>query len=447
MKTTYIKTSILSFVLVVSAVKTNAQEALQLSLDTVVAKAIANNWQIRKSEAQLGMAKANLMQANAAFLPNINISETFVNTTDPLNVFGFKLKQEIVTAADFNPALLNDPDAIDNFTTRIAVEQPILNFDAFAGRGAAASNKKASALNLQWTKNLIALKAKHLYFNLQLVNQQKTVLENAKTALAENYQITQHLYAEGLIQKVNLLEMELRMNGIETNILETENQLNDLNLQLSHFLGLDINTTIIPTDTIQDYSAINLEQTANKVSENRSDLRALSFQLQATNRMLTSSKMGFLPRLNAFGSYEWNEDKAFGTLANNYMIGAKLEWDIFKGGKNIGKFQKMKHQHNIMQISYDEKVSDSQLKLVKVKQQLKLSKKHIELSQLAVNQSEEAYRIKSDRYAEGLEKTADILAAESVMLDKKLSVLKSVNHYQQLIFNLELLLEQEITKQ
>ena len=45
-KSSYIKISILSLILVVFAVKTNAQEALQLSLDTVVAKAIANNWQI-----------------------------------------------------------------------------------------------------------------------------------------------------------------------------------------------------------------------------------------------------------------------------------------------------------------------------------------------------------------------------------------------------------------
>lgn len=445
-KSTYIKTSILIAFLVVAGLQTQAQNTIELSLDTVVAKALTNNWQVKKTAAQLGMAKADLMQANAAFLPNINISETFVNTTDPLNVFGFKLKQEIVTAADFNPALLNDPDAINNFTTRIAVEQPILNFDAFAGRGAAASSKKASELNLQWTKNLIALKAKSLYFNLQLATKQKDVLKNALVALQENHQVTQNFYNEGMIQKVNLLEMELQMNGIETTILETENQINEANLQLTHFLGIDMNTTIVPTDSIQDYTNVNIDQAASSVSENRSDLQALSFQLEATNRMLNSSKMGFLPRLNAFGSYEWNEDKVFGTLANNYMIGAKLEWDIFKGGKNIGKFQKMKHQQNIMQITYDEKLSDSQRKLVKVNQQLTLSKKHVELSQLAVAQAEEAYKIKSDRYTEGLEKTADILASESLLLNKKLTELKSVNYYQQLIFNLELLLEQEIIK-
>ena len=254
------------------------------------------------------------------------------------------------------------------------------------------------------------------------------------------------MHTEGLIQKVNLLDMDLRINGIETKLLETENQINTTGLQLSHFLGLDISTQIIPTDTIKDYTLINISTTNQDISTERSDIRALELQLKASNRMLSSSKMGFLPRLNAFGSYEWNEDRAFGTFANNYMLGARLEWDIFKGGKNIGKFQKMKHQHNLMQITYDEKISDSKRNLIKIKQQIDLSKKHVELSKKAVTQSIEAYKIKSDRYAEGLEKTADILMAENVMLNKQLMALKSINIYQQLIFNLELLLEQDLIK-
>ena len=423
-----------------------AQSTMPLSLDTAVSIALENNWQVKKIDAQLGMAKSDLMQANQAFLPNINISETFVTTTDPLNVFGIKLKQQVVTAADFNPNTLNNPDAINNFTTRISVEQPILNFDAFAGRGAASSTVKASELNLQWTRNLIALKTKSLYFNLQLATKQKEVLEKSLIALAENKKVTENLLEEGLIQKVNLMDMELRLNGIETKLLETENQLNVTTLQLSHFLGIDISTQIIPTDTIQDYTTINLETKAKNISTTRSDIQALEFQLKASNRMLNSSKMGFLPRLNAFGSYEWNEDRAFGTFANNYMLGARLEWDIFKGGKNIGKLQKMKHQHNLMQITYDEKISDSKRKLVKIKQQIDLSKKHVELSKKAVVLAEESYKIKSDRYTEGLEKTADLLIAENMMLNKKLVALKSINTYQQLIFNLELLLEQDLIK-
>jgi outer membrane protein TolC len=441
----YINILLVGFLLLIN-INAKAQEQIELSLDKAVAVAIENNWQIKKVESQLGMAKSDLMQANGAFLPSINISETFVTTTDPLNVFGIRLKQEIVTVADFNPVLLNDPSSIENYTTRIQVEQPILNFDAITGRSAASSNVKATELNLKWTKNLITLKTKFLYFNLQIAKKQKEVLKSSQKALKESFQVTQNLFDQGLIQKVNLLDMQLRMNEVESQLLATETQINNINLQFSHFLGYAITAQIIPTDSIQDYTMLTLENIPQGVSTDRSDLLALSTQLKASNRMLTSSKMGFLPRLNAFGSYEWNDDKAFGTSADNYLIGAKLEWDLFKGGKNIGKLQKMKHQRNLMQISYDEKISDSERELVQIKSQLTVARKQVELATLAIEQAEEAFKIKSDRYEEGLEKTADVLHSESILSSKKLNHLKSINHYQQLIFNLELLLEKEITK-
>jgi outer membrane protein TolC len=162
--------------------------------------------------------------------------------------------------------------------------------------------------------------------------------------------------------------------------------------------------------------------------------------------MLNSTKFKFLPRLNAFGSYEFNDDVVFGTNANNYMVGARLEWDIFKGGKNVGEWQKMKHQKNMMQLSYDEKLSDSERELTQVKNQLLVAKKQVELASLTVAQAEESFRLKSDRYEQGLEKTADVLKAEAVLFSKKINELQTINNYQQLVFNLELLLEKEISK-
>jgi outer membrane protein TolC len=443
--TTYINIAI-SFALFVFSSKTFAQETVELTLDQAVNQAIKSNWQVKKTEAKLGMAKSELMQANAAFLPNVNVSETYINTTDPLNVFGFRLKQEIVTNADFNPALLNDPDAFDNFTTRIQVEQPLLNFDAFVGRGAAAANVKATELNLQWTKNLISLNAKYLYFQLQLAKKQKEVLQLSAKALDEGLTVTQNFYEQNLIQKVDLLDMQLRISEIESHLLATETQISNVNAQFAHFLGYSPNTKLNLSDEVQNFTAINLAELGATSISDRSDMKAMSLQLQASNRMLNSTKFKFLPRLNAFGSYEFNDDVVFGTNANNYMVGARLEWDIFKGGKNVGEWQKMKHQKNMMQLSYDEKLSDSERELTQVKNQLLVAKKQVELASLTVAQAEESFRLKSDRYEQGLEKTADVLKAEAVLFSKKINELQTINNYQQLVFNLELLLEEEISK-
>mgnify|MGYP000580844119 CR=1 FL=1 len=58
--------------------------------------------------------------------------------------FGSKLNQGIITQNHFNPAELNNPSAIQNFTTKATIEQPLINIDGFYQRKAAKSKLKAT---------------------------------------------------------------------------------------------------------------------------------------------------------------------------------------------------------------------------------------------------------------------------------------------------------------
>jgi hypothetical protein len=48
------------------------------------------------------------------------------------------LNQATITASDFNPEILNNPDRTTNFATKIEVLQPIINVDGLYGRQARA---------------------------------------------------------------------------------------------------------------------------------------------------------------------------------------------------------------------------------------------------------------------------------------------------------------------
>ena len=96
-----------------------AQDTLTISKNDLLQKVTENNLQIKVAEKSFQSAKADYRQSNALFLPNINVSHTGISTTNPLMAFGSKLNQEILTQADFNPTLLNDPKAIQNFATKI----------------------------------------------------------------------------------------------------------------------------------------------------------------------------------------------------------------------------------------------------------------------------------------------------------------------------------------
>ena len=70
------------------------------------------------SEQEMNAAKAEFNQTNSILLPSISVSHSGISTNNPLMAFGSKLNQEILTQNDFNPVLLNNPETIENFTTK-----------------------------------------------------------------------------------------------------------------------------------------------------------------------------------------------------------------------------------------------------------------------------------------------------------------------------------------
>ena len=120
-----------------------SQETLSISKEEILQKASEKNLQLQAADASYQAAKADYRQSNALFLPNVNVSYTGIVTTNPLMAFGSKLNQEILTQADFNPALLNNPDQTQNFATVIEVKQPLINVDGLFGRQAAKAKMDA----------------------------------------------------------------------------------------------------------------------------------------------------------------------------------------------------------------------------------------------------------------------------------------------------------------
>ena len=69
------------------------------------------------------------------------------------------------------------------------------------------------------------------------------------------------------------------------------------------------------------------------------------------------------------------------------------------------------------------------MELNKTNRQLRDAENKVNLSKLAFDQSQEAYRIRSNRFTQGLEKTTDLLQSETQMAQKELECLQAVFEY------------------
>ena len=405
-----------------------AQDTITISKASILEKVNDNNLQIKIAEKNAALAKADYNQSNSLFLPSISASHTAISTTNPLMAFGFKLNQEILTASDFNPALLNNPDVTQNFATKIEVLQPLINPDGFYGRQAAKSKFEAYQLQTERTKEYLVLEVNKAFMQLQLAYRAVAVLEKANTTGQVNLKLVENYAKQGMLQKTDLLSVQVRVNEIKNQMQYAKSNVQNASDYLAFLLNEDNGNKVFkPIEDIE--SNIEIVAFESKLISNRKDILAMDKTVEAYLKMSKMNKMAYLPRLNAFGSYELFDTKVFQTGAKGYTVGAQLSWNIFDGYKTIGKNQKAKAELEKAQTESTQYKAQSQLELNKTNRQLADAENKVNLSKLALEQAQEAYRIRENRFKEGLEKTTDLLNSETLQLQKELEYLQAVFEY------------------
>jgi outer membrane protein TolC len=422
-----IKNSFILLFFIFNLLIVNAQQEKIISFDEVIAKVEKNNQAIQISEQDYTISKADFNQTNSFFLPNITVSHTAITTTNPLMAFGSKLNQEILTQVDFDPALLNDPNEIKNFATKIEIQQPIFNVDGLFMRKAAKAKMNAVELQSLRTTDYIKLEVTKAYMQLQLAYKAVEVLEKAKEAALENKKIADNNFKQGYMQKADILSVEVHVTEVENQLLTTKSNVKNTSDYLLFLMGENSNETLKPSANLE--ALINLSLYDEQLSINRADIEAMQKSAEAYTNMHKANKMSYLPRLNAFGSYEMYDDKLFGTDAKGYLVGAQLSWNVFEGFKRIGKTQKSKAELDKAELSLNQYKNKSQLEFNKAKRDLKDAENKLKLTNLAVEQSNEALRIRTNRFEQGLEKTSDLLMSETQYLQKELEYLQTVFNY------------------
>ena len=439
-----IKFAIISLLLITINLKAQDAESIKMSLTDALQLAKEKNFELKLAQAEVDKMSADKNKSLSVFLPQITVSETFTRTNDPLNVFAFKLKQQIITTADFNPAILNNPNEKYNFNTRIDINQPLINLDGFFGRAAAADGLSAMKYKRTRTENYISFMVKMNYYKLVLNNINVEILKKELENAESIRRITKNYYNEGLITKADYLMIEVYVSNVKSQLVEAKNNLEKTNDDLRLALGIESEKNIIPTDTLKLQNFDNLSFETKSIIENRSDMLAYKNKVSSLEKMNKMNWMKLVPRLNAFGSYEYNDTKFWGSKSNNWMVGINIQWNIFNGFQNIASIQKSKAELDIAETDYSKAKLSGINEINSSLRDLNATKAKLELAKSAVLQSEEAMRIINNRYNKGLEKTIDLVNAETNALNNKLNYWKTLYYYNVSVFKTELMLEKKI---
>lgn len=409
-----------SFISGVSAQETTSH----LSMSEAVQTALNNNKSVQLAKMDEDIAASRYKQTEAIYLPQVGFSYSALSTNNPLYAFGFKLQEKSITANDFNPELLNNPSATPDFATKLDVQQPLLNMDLLYKRKAAEKQTELYQYKTQRTREYLSFEVKKAYLQLLLAYDAVKVLEDALKTTRSVYLFTENHFKQGLIQKSDLLNAQVQKTTIENNLAKAKSNIRNVSDYLS--LLMDRKSGIIYTADSLVGNEPAMPGLTKKIATDRSDFLAMQKAIESTDLMIKANKMSYLPKLNAFGSYQLNDSRALGFGAGAYLAGVQLSWDIFKGNSTRNNIATQTLERNRLSTELEQQKDQSQLDLDKAYRDLADARFSITQQELAVAQASESLLILQNRYQQGLVNTTDVLMASTQLSQQRFALAQAV---------------------
>ncbi|WP_112487641.1 TolC family protein [Thiomonas sp. X19] len=406
-------------------------EALTLDFRQAIDMALRQNPDLLSAQAQIAQAQAGVSQAEGARLPKITATVGATRTNDALNAFGMKLSQRQATFNDFGanqftgpeslgvaPNNLNDPGWVNNFSTRLEAQLPLYTGGKLQGyRQQARSMLLAAQSGDVAARQQIIARALQAYDGVYTARAFQGVAAKALEAAQSQVKTVDSLLKQGVVIKSDLLSAQVRLEDVK---LQQE-QAGDMEAQamdaLHVALGLPLTEKIELGPEVQvSLPAGSPDSWIGQALENNPQIQALRQQIQAASGKVEVARSELYPQVGALARVD-TADPSVGFSAHSYTIGAQLTWNVFDGGvarqgvdQAVAQRMEMQAKLQSAENQLGMQIQDSYRKALDAQNQLKTRA-------LAVQQSEEAARIVSKRYANGVGTLVEVQGAQA-QLDK-----------------------------
>lgn len=412
--------SLLAIALLAVATPGGAQLTLRDALDRADGKAYANRVATATAEAQAAQA----LQPYRGILPALRVEAGFVRSNHPIAVTGTKLSQRRLGAPDFDLSVLNFPQAVGNKTGGLVLEQPILNPDAWMGRAAAGNAAKAQSAAADWTRGSTRTDVVRAYFGATLASEKRATLVAAERAAQAHVARAKALADTGLVTRSDALLAEVRAGEITTQRLAAAGEASHAARALAMLLGVPGTSLVLPealpaADAIRTLVAAD---TAERPTGTRADVRAATLAQSAAQSDAWRAKAAYLPRINGFARYDWNDADGFFANERAWTAGVMASWSLFAGAADVAEVRGTNARARSATAQREAATANAELENARTRDALQVALLQLEIAERAVLQSAEAHRIVARKYDGGLSTISELLEASAIETQSRLGL-------------------------
>ena len=373
MKIISVQVSLIILLFLVFASNTiNAQD----QLDKYIAEGISNNIVLQQKKISLEKAMYSLKIATSYFFPAIKLEADYTSGEggrnipipigDLLNPVYSTLNQ--LTQSSRFPQLGNETINFFPFhyyDVKLRTTMPILNTDLIINRNIQSDEIHLQKFEVDIYKRELIKDIKTAYYNYLSAIAAEKIFSNSLKVAEEGKRVNESLLKNGTGLPVYILRSESEIAGINSRIVEADNQAQTAKRYFNFILNRDLNDSVnIFYDVKLKISEIDSLVSGNYNLSGREELKALETGRNMNESALLMNKLFWIPKITAFldlGSQAqiWNFNKD----SRYYLFGLQLSVPIFEAFRN------------------NYKIDEAELNVKNVQLNLDLAKKQIQLSQ------------------------------------------------------------------
>lgn len=399
-----------------------------LTLEQAVELALRNNPSLRAAEAQVRAAEAGMLRSRSAFLPTVTLSETFSRTDNPLMVFGSKLNQEIVTLSDFDPGVINNPDPLSNYNTRLAVMQPVFSGGReYLGVRQARYSRDASVQERERARQETVYGVIKAYYGVLLAKEHLKVAEQSLATSRENMRLAEARYRAGAVLQSDYLRAKVQYAEVQEMVTQSRNGAHLAAAALNFSLGVDQTTSYEIGGSLEPRQlSADLDNLIAQALERRPDLSAMELNRRSAETGVSQARTGYAPNLNVMGHVDWNSADFVGNDGKSWAVMAVLSWNLFDGLSTQSRVREALAASARMRALEDQTKSAVQLQVRRAYYRFLTSVDRIAATATSVQEAGEGLRIVQRRYEGGLTTVVDVLGAENALIRARTNALQAV---------------------
>ena len=268
------------------------------------------------------------------------------------------------------------------------------------------------------TKQDLILRVKTKYINYILKQKNSQTFSEALKLYEKQYEDSSNFFAQGLIAKNELLEVEVQMLQAKQNLQNAKKDEKISKYELENIIGTKL---VDKVEQIKIDDSISFDKTD---IENRSELKALSLLVKSFISISKSSQSGYMPKVDAsFSVNKYGEDISPNNRTDypddQSIASININWNLYNGEKD--KLSVLINRKKARQYEMQLKDLKQQIELqyVNANEELEVSKLNLKTARKALETSKLNYEIVVNKVQEGLSSNKDLIDANYLFTKSK----------------------------